>query len=168
MGRDSDDFDVELEDEEEFDEDEDLDEDLDLDEEDAVDTDSLDVDAKLGDLGVEDDNDGDADEDEDELEGEEDEEEEDLEEQDDEEGETSLDQLLARRSAARRGTDDAEDEDDILSLTSEVEPGEKALPNTTRVIPVKDRQEFVCFRCHLVKKRSQLADAERVLCRDCV
>lgn len=166
MGRDKDEFDVELEDEEELDEDEDLDEDLDLDEEDALDDEPLDVDAELGDLGVEDDEDEDADEDEDEVEETEDVEEE--EEEEGEVGETSLDQLLARRSAARRGTDDAEDEDDILSLTSEVEPGEKSLPNATKVIPVKDRQEFVCTRCHLVKKRSQLADAERVLCRDCV
>lgn len=41
-------------------------------------------------------------------------------------------------------------------------------PLPSRVIPIRDRQEFVCSNCHLVKKRSQLADADKALCRDCV
>ena len=80
--------------------------------------------------------------------------------------EASLDELLAQRAAARRGTDESEEED-IMSLASERQlPAIGPLP--TKVIPVKDRQEFVCERCHLVKARSQLADPERGLCRDCV
>ncbi len=89
---------------------------------------------------------------------------------DDEEGdEASLEDLLSQRAAGRRaaGEPDEEEEDDILALSSERDPG----PNEeikTRVIPIKDRQEFVCNRCHLVKARSQLADEQRILCRDCV
>lgn len=81
--------------------------------------------------------------------------------------ETSLEELLSQRAASRRSADDSdEDSDDIMALTSEKEsPTVDALP--TRVIPVKDRQEFVCSNCHLVKARSQLADADRMLCRDC-
>jgi hypothetical protein len=37
-----------------------------------------------------------------------------------------------------------------------------------RIPPVRDRQEFVCKSCHLVKPRVQLADTKRGLCRDCV
>lgn len=81
--------------------------------------------------------------------------------------ETSLDELLSQRAAARRGANEPEeDTDDIMALTSEKDsPSVDALP--TRVIPVKERQEFVCSNCHLVKARSQLADADRMLCRDC-
>jgi hypothetical protein len=79
----------------------------------------------------------------------------------------SLEELLAQRSAARRAPDELDDEDDIMALASERHvPLNEPLP--TRVIPIKDRDEFVCNRCHLVKKRSQLADEERGLCRDCV
>lgn len=86
----------------------------------------------------------------------------------DEEDEASLEELLAQRAAARRGTDESEDEEDILSLASEPEVIPAIEPIPARVIPLKDRQEFVCNRCHLVKARVQLADAERGLCRDCV
>lgn len=81
--------------------------------------------------------------------------------------ETSLDELLSQRAAARRSANEPEeDTDDIMALTSEKDsPSVDALP--TRVIPVKERQEFVCSNCHLVKARSQLADADRMLCRDC-
>lgn len=88
-------------------------------------------------------------------------------EEDDEDGSTSLDALLAQRAAARRGGDDPEDDDALMSLASEAdEPVAESI--TTRVIPMKDRQEFVCNRCHLVKAKSQLADPQRGLCRDCV
>jgi hypothetical protein len=79
----------------------------------------------------------------------------------------SLDELLAQRAAARRGSDDADEDDDIMALASE--KSEKFYESATaRVIPIKDRQEFVCNRCHLVKAKSQLADPQRGLCRDCV
>jgi Domain of unknown function (DUF4193) len=85
----------------------------------------------------------------------------------DEDGSTSLDELLAQRAAARRGGDDADDDDALMGLASEAdEPVAEVI--TTRVIPMKDRQEFVCNRCHLVKAKSQLADPQRGLCRDCV
>ena len=79
---------------------------------------------------------------------------------------TSLDELLAQR-AARRPADEPEDPDDIMTLSSEAAKSVKE-PLPSRVIPIRDRQEFVCNRCHLVKMKSQLADAERMLCRDCV
>lgn len=86
---------------------------------------------------------------------------------DDDSDETSLDELLSQRTAARRGAEESEDTDDIMALTSERQnPAGEPLPS--RVIPVKDRKEFVCSNCHLVKSRSQLADADRILCRDCV
>jgi hypothetical protein len=81
--------------------------------------------------------------------------------------EASLEELLSQRAAARRGTDESDDDDDIMALASEKDtiPLE---PLPTKVIPIKDRKEFVCNRCHLVKARVQLADADRGLCRDCV
>ena len=88
---------------------------------------------------------------------------------DDEEGDdSSLEQLLAQRSAARRASDEPEENEDLMALASEREPPLRGESFNPRLIPVKDRQEFVCKRCFLVKARSQLADAERILCRDCV
>lgn len=85
----------------------------------------------------------------------------------DEDDDASLDQLLSQRAAARRGGDEAEDDDDIMALASEKEPRGTVEVPLSRVVPVKDRQEFVCQRCYLVKARSQLTDAEKMLCRDC-
>jgi hypothetical protein len=85
---------------------------------------------------------------------------------DEESDETSLEELLAQRAAARRPAE--EEDDDIMSLASEKEPKLGGEPINPKVIPLKEQQEFVCQRCRLVKKRSQLADAERMLCRDCV
>ena len=86
----------------------------------------------------------------------------------DEDDEASLEELLAQRAAARRGTDEAEDEEDLMGLASEPDTIAPLEPIPARVIPLKDRQEFVCNRCRLVKARVQLADSERGLCRDCV
>jgi hypothetical protein len=85
---------------------------------------------------------------------------------DDDDGsdQASLDELLARR-AASEGDDSAED-GDITQLSSE----ERApvLEHTRAVVtPVREREEFVCKSCHLVKPRVQLADGRRGLCRDC-
>ena len=88
---------------------------------------------------------------------------------DDEEGDdASLEELLSQRASNRRAAGESdEDDDDIMSLASEKEPtGAETI--RTKVIPIRDRKEFVCKRCHLVKARSQLADADRELCRDCV
>jgi Domain of unknown function (DUF4193) len=78
----------------------------------------------------------------------------------------SLDELLAQREAARRAAGEPEDDDDIMSLRSE--PDDVREPVTPRVVPIKQFQEFVCNRCRLVKAKSQLADPQRGLCRDCV
>jgi hypothetical protein len=86
--------------------------------------------------------------------------------EEDGDGSASLDELLAQRAAARRATDE-EDDDEILALVSEGDEPVRDSINT-RVIPIKDRQEFVCKRCYLVKAKSQLADPQRGLCRDCV
>lgn len=86
-----------------------------------------------------------------------------------EDDEASLEELLAQRAAGRRaaGDDSESNEEDIMALASEREPtGAETI--RTKVIPIKDQQEFVCKRCFLVKARSQLADEERMLCRDCV
>jgi Domain of unknown function (DUF4193) len=85
---------------------------------------------------------------------------------DEDPGQASLEELLAQRAAARRGTDDSDDEADIMAFPSESARLRESL--RTRVAPVRDRQEFVCKRCHLVKPRVQLADQQRGLCRDCV
>ena len=88
----------------------------------------------------------------------------------DEDEATSLDELLAQRAAARRGSDDADDDDDIMALSSEAVEVDTTVaePIPVKVAPVKEQKEFVCRSCFLVKSKSQLADAERVLCRDCV
>lgn len=78
----------------------------------------------------------------------------------------SLEELLAQRAAARRGTDDPDEDTDIMALSSEAKARTEE-PLTTRIAPLRARQEFVCARCHLVKPRVQLANPERGLCRDC-
>ena len=86
---------------------------------------------------------------------------------DEEDEEASLDELLAKRSASRRGTDDSDDDDDIMSFVPEPDLG-SVDPIPSKLKPVKNQEEFVCANCHLVKKKSQLADEKRGLCRDCV
>lgn len=107
--------------------------------------------------------------DDDEEEEDEDEEEEDEDEavasSDDESDQASLEELLAQRAATRRAAVDGEDEGDIMALTSEASRRERLRATIT---PIRDRQEFVCARCHLVKNKAQLADPDRGLCRDCV
>jgi len=88
--------------------------------------------------------------------------------EDEDDEDTSLDQLLSQRAAARRSGDETDEgDDDIMALASEKEPRGTVEVPLSRVAPVKDRQEFVCQRCYLVKARSQLTDADRMLCRDC-
>ena len=78
----------------------------------------------------------------------------------------SLDELLDQRLASRRGSDDADDDEDITALSSLAATSDTGV--VVKVTPIKDRQEFVCNRCHLVKAKVQLADPARGLCRDCV
>ena len=87
---------------------------------------------------------------------------------DEESDEASLEELLAQRASTRRGADDVEedDDDDIMALSSEKDTAAAtALPS--KVIPMKDEQEFVCKSCFLVKARVQLVDEKRMYCRDC-
>jgi hypothetical protein len=80
----------------------------------------------------------------------------------------SLDELLTARPSPRRGREEPEEEEDIISALVPDPDLVAVEPLPSVVVPIKDRQEFVCSNCHLVKARSQLADAERGLCRDCV
>lgn len=181
---DADDFDNEAEsmdDAGEFVADDDLDEvDLEGDLEgdlDEADLDEVDLDEALGDELEEDDL-GDGDLDGDELGG-------DLDEEADDEGST-----IARRPGTTSDDDEEDDDDeldpddveasldDILKdrlVIEEVEPDddedtpepEDRSEGASVVVP-KRPDEFVCQSCFLVKHPSQLADAGRMLCRDCV
>jgi uncharacterized protein DUF4193 len=74
-------------------------------------------------------------------------------------GETSLEELLARR------TDDKVEEEDesVLDLAR---GDEKAETLVTKVLP-QQTNEFTCRNCFLVKHKSQLADKKKMICRDC-
>lgn len=74
--------------------------------------------------------------------------------------EASLEELLAKRNEAAAGE---EDDESLLEMTRE----ERMESLSIRAVP-KQPNEFVCSSCHLVKHNSQLADAGRGLCRDCV
>ena len=78
---------------------------------------------------------------------------------DDEANEASLEELLAKRAKKS----EEEDPEAIFDLTREDKPTSVAV----RTIPKKSG-EFVCSNCRLVKSNSQLADAKRKLCNDCV
>ena len=74
--------------------------------------------------------------------------------------ESSLEELLAKREP--RPAEEEEEDDSILALGRD----ERLEPLAVKVVPPSDK-EFVCKNCHLVKHRSQLANKERMLCRDC-
>ena len=86
-------------------------------------------------------------------------EEEDEEEDEDEEDdvEASLDVILKEKLVV------AEEEADEEAPDQE----ERVESSVNRVLP-KQPDEFVCTSCFLVKHPSQLADGERMRCRDCV
>lgn len=88
------------------------------------------------------------------------------EEEEDEDTEASLDEILDQRAKAELVAVNDDDDDDLLELVSEEVAG--VTPLRAKITPIKEKQEFVCARCHLVKNRSQMADPKRVLCRDCV
>lgn len=74
-------------------------------------------------------------------------------------GETSLEELLARRSE-----DKVEEEDEsVLDLARGEERSETL---TIKVLP-QQSNEFTCRNCFLVKHKSQLADKKKMWCRDC-
>lgn len=76
------------------------------------------------------------------------------------EDEASFDEFLSK---AKDTTDSEEEEESLLDLTRE----ERLESLSIRAAP-KQPNEFVCTSCRLVKHESQLADAARELCRDCV
>jgi hypothetical protein len=72
--------------------------------------------------------------------------------------EASLDELLAKREE-----DKEEEEESILDLERGEERTEALV---VKVLPVQ-QNEFTCRNCFLVKHRSQLADAKKMICKDC-
>ncbi|MDQ3766154.1 MAG: DUF4193 family protein [Actinomycetota bacterium] len=87
---------------------------------------------------------------------------------DEEDEETSLEVLVARRAASWSAGEEIEDDPDELVQLLPQRPARAGDPAPRKVVAIRERREFVCNRCHLVKARSQLADHERGLCRDCV
>ncbi len=78
-------------------------------------------------------------------------------EDDSDDVEASLDVILKERMVV---TDDEDDEDEATD-------GEDRGDSPLKVLP-KQPGEFVCQSCFLVKHPSQLADRDRMYCRDCV
>jgi hypothetical protein len=74
--------------------------------------------------------------------------------------ESSLEELLAKREG--RPAEEEEEDDSMLAMGRD----ERLEPLAVKVVPPSDK-EFVCRNCHLVKHRSQLADRDRMFCRDC-
>ena len=88
-----------------------------------------------------------------------DEEEDDEEDEDEDDVEASLDDILKERLVV----DDEDEEDEDEEYDDLDDRADIAL----RVLP-KQPDEFVCQSCFLVKNRSQVADKDRMFCRDCV
>ena len=79
--------------------------------------------------------------------------------------EQSLEALKARRAEAASDLGD-----DLDPFESDLDvPGLDLADEElqVRVLP-KQEDEFTCLSCFLVKHRSQLVDAKRTWCRDCV
>ena len=74
--------------------------------------------------------------------------------------ETPLDALLEEKTASAKMEDD---EDDL----EEEEPESAELGDGPSRIAPRRPTEFHCSSCFLLLPRSQLADEERMLCRDC-
>ena len=158
------DEDVELDDasldEEELEEEEDLDTDLELNDDAVIDVDDeVETDALEGDTVVETPTPVDK------TTRETDEEEEDVLDLDEElhpdDVEAPLDALLQERTASAT----LEDEEEELE---EEEPDTDERGDVATKIMPRRPGEFLCSSCFLVLPRNQLADEERMLCRDCV
>ncbi|WP_370324730.1 hypothetical protein [Euzebya sp.] len=135
---------------------EDLDDDLEFEGDDLDDDIESDDDDLFDDDDEDDDLDGDeVSEDDDETEG--DDEDEELEE-DDEDDEDDLEDEL----------DELLEEDEEVQPLDEEEGGAKKGAKPRRKPELISDDEFTCRSCFLVKKPSQLADAEQMLCFDCV
>jgi hypothetical protein len=79
---------------------------------------------------------------------------EDDEDEEDEEVESALDDILRERFV-------------VSDLDDEPAEGDGESDALTRVRP-RQPDEFVCQSCFLVKSMTQLADSEKMFCRDCV
>ena len=79
--------------------------------------------------------------------------------------EDSLEELKARRSDKSSGV---VDEDETEAAEGYELPGAD-LSHEELAVEVKPKQddEFTCMSCFLVHHRSQLADAKKMICRDC-
>ncbi len=75
-------------------------------------------------------------------------------------GETSLEELLARRTEDKA----AEEEEESLLDLARGEERSETLP--IKVLP-QQTNEFTCRNCFLVKHKSQLSDKKKMICRDC-
>ena len=74
--------------------------------------------------------------------------------------EAPLDALLQERTASATLEDE---EEEVEEEEADVEPGE----GPAKIVPRRPG-EFLCSSCFLVLPRNQMADEERMLCRDCV
>ncbi|MDH2414195.1 DUF4193 domain-containing protein [Nocardioides sp. CER19] len=83
-----------------------------------------------------------------------------------EERDESLEELKSRRKDKDSGR---VDEDEVEAAEAFELPGAD-LSHVDLAIEVKPAaaDEFTCRSCFLVHHRSQLADADRMICRDCV
>ncbi len=145
------DLDDELDVDDEIDEELDLDDDLDTDEQtdDEIVLDGIEG-VGIDELPLEEDGDEDDVEEADEAD---EADEEDSDDTDDDEVESALDDILRERF-----------------VVTEVDDEEEVDESGDTVVRVKPRQpdEFVCQSCFLVKSMIQLADADKMFCRDCV
>ncbi|GAC1386137.1 MAG: DUF4193 domain-containing protein [Marmoricola sp.] len=82
-----------------------------------------------------------------------------------EQNEDSLEELKARRHDKNSGK---VDEDEVEAAESFELPGAD-LSHEELAVEVRPRQidEFTCTSCFLVHHRSQLVDADAMICRDC-
>lgn len=78
-------------------------------------------------------------------------------------GESSLDELLAKRQKTESEAAEEPEEEAIAPSTAKEERVESL---SVKVIP-QQPTEFTCRNCFLVKHRSQLANKRKMLCRDC-
>ena len=85
---------------------------------------------------------------------------------DEELNEDSIEELKTRRNDKNSGK---VDEDETEAAEAFELPGAD-LSHEELAVEVKPRQEdeFPCMSCFLVHHRSQLADADRMVCHDCV
>ena len=85
---------------------------------------------------------------------------------DEEAVETSLEEFLQRKERRAPTPTEETDEEEALLEAMEEREGRGTETLTVKVVP-EQPNEFTCRSCFLVKHRSQLKDAKRMLCLDC-